>query len=449
MKKLFLAVSICAIMLSSNLVLANEAANSSKNATVSQRKIVEAAALNWAKEIAHDMQLSADPLARGMAEISLQLIAVNAGAKQIPFQLTQDQKLALYSLQTPMPLRILYLHVACGGYTQDAVCDDIKMADALIAGDSKNAFAVLLGESYRANATITVLKNAQSASNSKKTNLELQDLIKVQKAQNETHVLQGLAASNNYYDYAQEYKAPILIAVKHRPPPPEVLASFPIAVAGVVAAFAPEDIASEVFVNGFIAFAQTSYRLRNVCSYPETAAITAQCARISELILANRKNSAVSAALALHLDKNHDYTKRMTVFSSIERRKVIDPTILLSIDWLALRGVLNKAVTEGDVAAIPAALNWAEMAYAKIPNRSPEAIATEAKARAKRAAESQADMMGAVAAENSGTAIAAELEATSAAAAELKRQTAKPSGADAYNDVKANPVATDFKSDSM
>ena len=116
----------------------------------------------------------------------------------------------------------------------------------------------------------------------------------------------------------------------------------------------------------------------SACAFPESVELTAQCARVANLILANPKNSAASAWFALRSAKDHVFAKRMNAFDGIATRKAVDPMILLTLDWLALRGVLNKAATQGDVAAIPDALAWAELAYAKIPNKPSDVIAADA-----------------------------------------------------------------------
>ena len=392
MKKLFLAVSICASLVASNAVWAAEIVEKSESAVPSQSKIVEAAAMNWVKDVAHDMQLSADPLGRAMAEVALQVLAAaaNNDAKASMGTLTQEQKQALYSSKTAMPMRILLLQSACAGfYNQDALCSDPKLADAFISDDGKNAFTVLIAESLRATVAMEALQSAKAV-NGKKP--DYRELAKAQQTLSSARVLQALSVTSEYYDYAQAYKAPILITVKRRPPPPEVLASLPIEVAGLAAAFAPEEIAAEVFANALITSTEASYRQISACALPDTTELKAQCARIANLILANPKNSAASAGFALQRNQEHPYVTRMTAFSGIATQKVMEPANLLTLDWLALRSVLHKAATQGDVAAIPDALAWAEQAYAKIPDKSAELLAIDAKEREEQKAMWEAEL---------------------------------------------------------
>ena len=441
MKKLFLAVSICASLVASNVVWAAEAAAKVESSVPSQSKIAEAAALNWVKDVAHDMQLSADPLARAMADIALQFMATDANREPgaLIGRLTPDQIDILYSAKTSVPIRILLLQAACVYYNQEALCGDAKLAESLLADDGKNAFTVLIAESLRASAAMEALQNV-TALNGKKA--EYRELAEAQKALSSARVLKALNVASEYYDYAQAYKAPILIAVKRRPPPPEVLASLPIEVAGLAAAFAPEEIAAEFFTNALITSTESSYRQTSACALPETTELKAQCARIAELILANPKNSAASAGFALSRNQEHSYMTRINAFGGIATQKAVDPSILLSLDWLALRSVLNKAATQGDVAAIPDALAWAESAYAKIPDKSADVIAAEAKERAE--LETSAREMA--------TAAAAEAvsEAKSAADIDLEFHAVPPpakasSGCSPDADAKVDPTAVEFK----
>ncbi len=424
MKKLFLAVSICASILASSPVWAVETVAKIDGSAQAQRKIAEAAALSWGKDVARDMQLSADPLARAMADISLRFWAAQENQEVLTTRLTAEQKGALYSAKTPVPERILYLLAACAGFgNQDALCGDAKLTDALIAADFKNAFTILLAESIRDSAETQALERTE-------------EFLKAQAAKNSVRLLPQLLVTNTYYDYAQAFKAPILIAVKRRPPPPEVLVSLPTEVSTLAAAFAPEEMAAEMFANAVIFSTASSYR-GGGCAAPQSTELKAECVRIADLILANPKNSVLSAGLALGQSENHPYSKRISAFTSASNQKAFDPAMLLTLDWLALRTVLNKAATQGDVAAIPDALAWAELAYAKIPNKSVEVIAAEAKASAEQQAKWQAEM----------AAETAESEANVKREAEKAPATATPtpSGCSADSDEKVDPTAIEFK----
>ena len=133
---------------------------------------------------------------------------------------------------------------------------------------------------------------------------------------------------------------------------------------------------------------------------------------------------------------------RINAFSGLATQKVVAPSILLTLDWLALRSVLNKAATQGDVAAIPDALAWAELAYAKIPDKSAEVIAAEAKEREQMEASAQ-EMATAAAAE-------ADREVKSAADVDLEFHAVPPpakasSGCSPDADAKVDPTAVEFK----
>ena len=431
MKKLFLAVSICASILASSPVRAAETVAKIEDSARAQRKIAEAAALSWAKDVARDMQLSADPLARAMADLSLRFWTAQEKQEVLTSRLSTAQKDALYSAKTPVSERILYLQAACVGYgNQDALCGDAALADALIADDSKNAFTILLVEAIRAGAEMQALE--RDVAEPKITDND--EFVKAQTAKNSVRLLPKLLASNAYYDYAQAFKAPILIAVKRRPPPPEVFASLPIEVSALAAAFAPEEIAAEMFANAVISSTASNYRQGSPCAAPQNTKLKAECARIADLILANPKNSAASAGFALSQSENHPYSKRISAFGSASNLKAFDPINLLTLDWLALRSVLNKAATQGDVAAIPDALAWAELAYAKIPNKSVELIAAEAKASAEQQVKWEAEM--------AKSAALAKREAEKAPAT----ATPTPSGGcSADSDEKVDPTAIEFK----
>ncbi len=459
MKKLVLAMFLGASLFASNALWATETAEQAEVLAKSQSDIAEAAGKAWVGQLAQDMQLSADPLARAMAEIALQVLAATTSddAKTSIGRLSADQKAALYSAKTSVPVRILLLQAACAGiYDQDALCGDPKLADALLADDGRNAFTVLIAESLRAHAALLALQAETKVNGKKSPNPEFRALAKAQETLASARVLKALSLSREYNDYAQAFKTPILIAIKRRPPPPEVLAGLPIEVSGLVAAFAPEELAAESVANAVITWTQMNYRHAGACAFPEAIELKAQCARIANLILANPKNSVVSAGFALRNLEDHAFSKRINAFDGIERQKVIDPTILLTLDWLALRTVLNKAATQGDVAAIPDALAWAELALAKIPNKPADVIAAESKARAEQEAKWQAEsarMPSAEAVEVAAAAAQAVTEATAAAKMELEFDAVPPpappakasSGCSPDADVKIDPTVVEFK----
>ena len=439
MKKLFLAVSICASILASSPVWAVETVAKIEDSARAQRKIAEAAALSWAKDVARDMQLSADPLARAMADLSLRFWAAQENQEVLTSQLSTAQKVALYSAKTPVPERILYLLAACVGYgNQDALCGDAKLTDALTAADAKNAFTVLLAESIRDSAETQALERAENA---EPQITDYDEFVKAQTVKSSARLLPKLSASNAYYDYAQAFKTPILIAVKRRPPPSEVLARLPTEVSALAAAFAPEEIAAEMFVNALISTINANYRQISACAASQSTELKAECARIADLILANPKNSAASAKVALNASKNHPYTKRLEAFFSGSNQKVFDPINLLKLDWLALRSVLNKAATQGDVAAIPDALAWADQAYAKIPNKSAEVIAAEAKA----SADEQAQWKAQRAVEAAENAANLKREAGNAPATEAKISEVQQAKWEAQRAVEAAKNAVNLK----
>lgn len=420
MKKLCLVLAVCASMLVANISWAVEPADKSESAGPRQSDIAEAAALNWVKDLAHDMQLSADPLARAIAEVALHVLtaAANKDTNASMVTFTEEQKQALYSSKTAMPMRILLLQSACAGfYNQDALCSDPKLAQALIADDGKNAFTVLIAESLRANAALQALTASTTDKGKKSPNPQFRALALQLEKQGNAKMLQALSLSNEYYDYAQAFKAPILIAVKRRPPPPEMLASLPIEISALAAAFAAEEIAAEAFANTLIIWTETNYRHASPCALPETVELKAQCTRIASLILANPKNSAASAGFALRNAEDHAFAKRINLFDGIERQKAVDPSILLTLDWLALRAVLNKAATQGDVSAIPDALAWAELAYAKIPNKSADLIAAETKAHEEQKAMWEAELARNSSTDSAQVAAAAQVVSAAQAAA--------------------------------
>ncbi len=453
MKKLFLAMSLGLSIFASNVVCAGDTADKTEGRAKSPSEIAEAAGKLWVGQLAGDMQLSADPLARTMAELALQVLAAKATSAP-----SQDQKEALYSAKTSVPMRILLLQAACAGFVfQEPVCDDAKLVDALVADDAKNGYTVLYAESLRAASAMRALERTPSPNDNQATNSEYSELIKTLELQSSARVLKALSGVSEYNDYAQAFKAPILIAVKRRPPPPELLASLPSEVAALAAAFAPEEIAAEVFANSLIISTEASYRQMSACARPGAVELKAQCARIAALVLANPKNSFASAGFALRNAPDHAFAKRINVFDGIERQKAVDPKMLLTLDWLALRSVLNKAAAQGDVAAIPDALAWAELAYAKIPNKSAEQIAAETKVRAEqeakwRAERDQSTEASAVAAAASD----AVSQATAAAQAadvevELEFDAVPPppakssGGCSPDSDEKVDPTVVEFK----
>jgi hypothetical protein len=369
-----LALAICFSF--TTLVVHAAAPTSPPQAAKTQSQKTRAIATNaremWLKALSNDMQLSADPLARAIAAHGLQLVANKR------FSLTQEQELALYSPSTPVPVKILQLTLACSGFAKSNLCFDPKMADVLTLDDPKNAFILTFAESFRLGAALEGMK-AQTSEVQRDENTEQYKAVHLASA---LRLHQALRISTHYNDYAQAFKAPILIAVKRRPPPPEVFVTLPGEITAFTSAFSSEEVAAEAFANAVLMTATNGIeRAFSLCSaiwINETT--SAMCRQLGLLVVANQKNSFASTEVFLASNPNHPYTKTIEAMSAFQSEKIVGSAELLGLNWLALRGVLSKAVAQGDVAAIPDALDWAERALAQLPNKNAEVKASEAKA---------------------------------------------------------------------
>ncbi len=409
----------------------------------------------WAVAAARDSQLSGDPLARAMANDMTHMLTLaqgqtsEKGSTELNL-LDANDALSLYDARTPMPLRLWHLWASCST-EPGPQCADPDLEKSLIAGDPGNAFVLLVVQAVMEAAARTqmytelagaaaqdpchqVATDSTAAKNSAALKTSCNDQAKRQaredayqgaekkleavQASRRAEWLKRFDVANRYDDFAQDFKSPVLAAVKKRPLPPSwtSLSEVPSEFVGLLNAFPQHQWMAEVLSNALIG-AATTISVSTLCA--QTGSVTgdstdatvaaknaARCARLGELVLRNPKNSAASVVVVLtHLEK-HPISLRAAAFATLDKRKKFDPTDLFKFDWVALREILARATSQGDVAVIPSALAWIEAQSAKLTEKTAQDLAAEADAlkaqeaeiEARQKAEEQSDKAQALAA---------------------------------------------------
>jgi hypothetical protein len=390
-------------------------------------KALQVAAMAWMRALAQDMQLSADPLGRAMAQTALDALAAEESGGMSPAMTERQRQEMLSTTSTP----ILLWHIAtrCRAFRADKLCSDPKFIDVLERKDPHNAYVALMADSLRAGAMEAALDVEPTSATDKK--IPETERWKARRAKTEARAKQSaaefeikLANLSRFEDYSQAFKAPLLTAIKRRPPPPELYAKVPVEAKLIVLMFPPEEVIAEAA--GAMVFSMTFSPMQSgLCGYEHRD--DAICQKMAKLMLENPKNSYASAAFALNVLKDHPYLTRLAVFKDIERTKAFEPMMLLGADWAGLKDVLSYAVKYGDVASIPRGLSWLEKEAAKIPNKTLGQLAAEEKKRAMEIAkyeDSTATDAASAAAEAATDAASAAAEAAATEAAKAASESA-------------------------
>jgi hypothetical protein len=326
----------------------------------------------WARAVAKDGELSNNPLTRAMAQdalIFLQLKESDDKPSETEEDLTSallsaEDKAALYSSATPMPLRLYHLNVDCMMPIGAAQCTDPVLAESLRAAEPNNAYIQFIAAGLEFGPAYGDKDDAQHK--------QLVEKFK-----------RNLSVVTRFDDYSQSYKQPLLEVVKNRPLPAgwKTSLGMPIEATAIASAFPEEQV-----IAAMAPYVISMSSLMNVqlhCKQePELAKLCSDAA-----LLALKKPSN-SLAFAGFLDTNMEHPLKTRAKALDEAMDKLDPqpTDFLKLDWVGLKAILAISSNKGDVAAIEPAFTWAEAQIAKLPQKSAEKLAEEAAAEAKREA---------------------------------------------------------------
>jgi hypothetical protein len=369
--------------------------------------------LAWVNSVAKDSELSSNKLARAMAQDALYLIDLQkktdgANKAKMPEPLSAEDKLDLYNANQDIQLRLWHLATSCTANNQAPHCADPLLAESFRKADPGNAFLILVASS------IDVGFNSYGLEEEART-------------LNRAKLIKALASATHYDDYAQDFKAPLLKAVKDRPLPSswKTMMELPIEAAAIVAAFPEEQLVAQ-FPPYFMS-ATLTMPASMLCE--QEGKIDKACERIAVLALKKPSNS-LGFMMFLREEAQNPLVVRAKALALVGESKDPRAADLLKVDWMGLRSVLAIASKRGDVAAIEPAFAWAEAEVAKLPAKSPEAIAQEAT----RKAELEAMMKRESADSEARTGAAKEQVEAMKAAEEAAKAAVKAAGAEARTD---------------
>jgi hypothetical protein len=377
--------------------------------------------LAWATASARDAQLSADPLARAMANDLSQLLSLaeqNSAPSNSEFTLLdKNDRLALYDVRTPMPVRLWHFWAGCLREA-GSQCTDPALEKSLVAGDAGNAFVLLAVRSVADNVSRGQMYTQMAQSEAGDScigaaadlaakpactdqakraarNAAKERAAAFEKAQTERTAewLKRFDVATRYDDFAQDFKAPVLAMVKKRPLPPgwTALIDVPAEYAALVSGFPEEQWMAEVLSNAIVGSAVYA-SISAVCtrdgasnssnSNTETAnAAPSQaierCGRVAGMVLRNPKNSFASAVAVIEHLQTHPIQLRAKAFNAMSELKNPQLTDVFKLDWLSLRELLARAIRQGDVAAIPGVFSWLDAQAAKIADKTAADVAKE------------------------------------------------------------------------
>jgi hypothetical protein len=326
-----------------------------------QRAANELEMVTWVNSVAKDSELSNNKLARAMAQdvlfvSDLQQEKVKGINPKVPEPLSAEDKIDLYNANQDVQLRLWHLATSCTANSQAPHCADPLLAESFRKADPGNAFLILVASS------IDVGFNSYGLEEEART-------------LNRAKLIKALASATHYDDFAQDFKAPLLQAVKNRPLPSswKTMMELPIEAAAIVAAFPEEQLVAQ-FPPYFIS-AMLTMPASMLCDQEGKTDKT--CERIAMLALKKPSNS-LGFMMFLKDDAQNPLVVRAKALAVVGESKDPQAADLLKVNWMGLRSVLAIASKRGDVAAIEPAFAWAEAEVAKLPAKSPEAIAKEA-----------------------------------------------------------------------
>ncbi len=352
----------------------------------------------WAKPVQGELSSSGNDVDRAMGYgMQLLLGTIEAEAKGAlgdadlqamnEVQLGQAERIRqeLLSGKTSVPAKMIYLTILCNASTLPTAattCAELVALEPFKKIDANNVYLILfkhhLSSKQQQLAQIQEIEKARKQLGADQAKTEsgrkaIAKLVEAQRVEAEKALLRELSVGTRYDDYGLVYKERIRRILKNRPLPDSMLARLGPQYMMVAKFFPLEDIVAWVGGNALVAGLNEASSRLNVLKGDSKQATKK---RIFELLLANPKTSAASVSM-FEPPKDHAFLKPFEQYKNLDEKKHFSPDLLLTANWLGLRPVLAKAITQGDLAALPDTIRWADAELAKVPDKSNEEIATE------------------------------------------------------------------------
>jgi hypothetical protein len=374
-----------------------------------ERARTEAELRAWAKPVLGELATSGNDVDRALGYgLQLLLAAAEMDAKAGPSGVTGRSALAdlqqaqserirqeVLSARTSVPAKMLYLKILCSPQLQANArsdCADVLALDPFKNADANNAYLIIYKLSLQADA-----QKAQRYEKAREQNsLEqfkteagrkaLDKLRTAQSAEASKNAIKALSVGTRFDDYGLIYKERVRRLLKARPLPDAVLQRLGPQFLMIAKFFPQEDMVAWIAGSGLVVvLAEGSSVFRLL----EGDARQATSKRLFELAIANPQTSATSLEM-FNPPQDHAFVKSFQKYKSIDKKKNFSVDLLLSVNWTGFRPVLAKAISRGDLAALPDAMRWVDAELDKVPNKTDIEVAAEKTAQGARQAQYQA-----------------------------------------------------------
>ncbi len=360
----------------------------------SNEKIVMSEISAWLGPVVRELSTSRDDVDRayayGLAKVDAMLQASLTGTAapetaQSLLVFDDQAKQALLDSKTSPEAKLLYMLSVCS-VIHNAECLKALELKTLDDEERNNAFWVLTRAGFQSHASNPAWQDSDSEEVEKKSPEERnkffeQRTAERQKKANELtkELLRDLKVTTRFDDFGLTYKARLRKILKSRPIPETLLARMGPEQLMLVKFFPQEDLGAAIVGNALVgmAFANTRYGMTSDADEAMQAKLKAEMDRITNLAMANPKTSMITVMMLGDEMREHALIKKMDKYKNLERSKSFSASQLLTTNWIGLRPVLAKAVTQGDVAAVDDAIAWADAALAKIPDKTAVELAEE------------------------------------------------------------------------
>ncbi len=348
----------------------------------------------WARPLALDLSASSHDVDRALGFGLHKILALTDAERVTRSEASADRRKILERIatlddtarsellapRTSAAAKMLYLGVICT-LPESKICAEILAMNPMQGKEANNAFVViaLLGHQGRLVQQKQYENQMQPPDRSnreatKKFYQELREKSKADEKAQLEQVKRDLSIALLWDDFGLIYKDRIRRAVKSRPVPDALLARLGPKFAMVAKFFPQEDLAAAAGGNLIVMLSNnpiSNYKLRD-------KALKVPMQRVANMIMSNPKSSMTSVSAAATIIEDHPAFKRLGTYKDIDKTKVMSAELLITIDWIGLRPVLVKAITQGDVAAIDDLYAWADRAVAKIPDKTAGRLELEA-----------------------------------------------------------------------
>ena len=286
----------------------------------------------------------------------------------------------LMAPRTSAAAKLLYLGVICS-LPETSACDQVLALNPMQNSEANNAFAVIALSGYRSLSMHRTWQQEHTAQirdqpghQAEKARASAQiEKAEAQKKKLIDQFKRDLSVALRWDDFGLIYKERMRRALKRHPLPDALLARMGSKFFTVVKLLPQEDFGALIGGNLAVWLSSSSMTGAEATLGDQKASMQ----RVAHMIINNPQSSMVSVSLASKIVKDHPTIKRLNGFGNFDRAKVMSPDLLMRTDWVALRPMLVKANTQGDVAALNDVFAWADAQIAKIPNKSADQIARE------------------------------------------------------------------------